>query len=141
MRLAPGDLHGSRIVSRSWQDDPFALDDVLDDAAFEQPAEDSQNVQASRRRRAGRTALLIAVASLAVVTVSLVMGASDAGRATVAVGAVAYVLALASDLRQRRARRSKRRYGRPWATALLRLVVFWAAIGAVWLAASGLAGA
>jgi len=123
-----------------WQDDPFELDDEpLHDVEFERAAEDSSSGGATRRDRRGRSVLLIAVVSLAVAAVSLVMGAGHAGWATVAVGAVAYLLAVASDLRQRQLRRSRRRYDRPWATVLLRLVVFWAAVGAAWLAASGLA--
>ena len=129
-------------MSGSWQDDPFAFDDdPPHDVEFEQAVEDSAPGGARERYRGGRTVLLIALASLAVTAVSLVMGARHAGWATVAVGTPAYVLAVASDLRQRQMRRSRRRYDRPWATALLRLVVFWAAVAAAWLAASGLAAA
>lgn len=129
-------------MSSSWQDDPFAFDDdLLQDAEFDQAAEGLPAGGTERQTRAGRAALLFAAASLAGTVVALVMGARHAGWATVAVGCAAYQLAVVSDLGQRKARHSRRRYDRPWDTALLRLVVFWAVVGAAWLAASGLAAA
>ena len=122
----------------TWQDDPFAFDDGFDDLEFEQVGGESPASPAKQRDGVGLS-LLIAVASLVAAAVSLAMGASHVGWATVAVGALAYLLAAAGDLRQRRLRRSRRIYARPWATALLRLLVFWAAVGAAWMAASGLA--
>lgn len=122
-----------------WSDNPFAFDDdPLSDDEFDQAVARSP-ASGKRQTRAGRTVALTAAASLATTVAALVMGARHAGWATVAVGVVAYALAVASDLRQRRERHSRRRYDRPWATALLRLVVFWAVVGAAWMAASGLA--
>lgn len=127
-------------MSSDWQDDPFAFDDdLLQDAEFDYAAEGLSAGGTERQNGAGRAVLLIAAASLAGAVVAFVMGARHAGWATVAVGAAAYLLAVAADLSQRKARHSRRRYDRPWATALLRLVVFSAAVGAAWLAASGLA--
>ena len=129
-------------MSNTWSEDPFAFDDdLLSDAGFEQTIGDSSPGATGRQTRAGRAALLIAATSVTVAVVSLVVGARHAGWATVAVGTVAYLLAVASDLRLRQIRHSRRRYGRPWATVLLRLAVFWGAVGAAWLAASGLAAA
>ena len=127
-------------MSNTWSEDPFAFDDdALDPAAFDPSAGNSSSA-GTRKTRARRAVLFVIAASLAATVVSLVMGARHAGWATVAVGTVAYLLAVASDLRERQIRHSVRRHDRPWATALLRLVVFWAAAGAAWLAASGLAG-
>lgn len=129
-------------MSSSWQDDPFAFDDdLLQDAEFDQTAESASPGGTKRRDRSGRAVLLFAAVSLAATVVTLVIGARHAGWATVAVGGGAYLLAVASDLSRRKARHSRRRYDRPWATVLLRLVVFWAAVCAAWLAASGLAAA
>lgn len=127
-------------MSNTWSEDPFAFDDdALDAAAFDSTAENSMS-SGTGKIRAKRAVLLVIAVSLAATVVSLVMGASHAGWATVAVGTVAYLMAVASDLRQRQIRHSVRRYDRPWVTALLRFLVFWAAVGAAWLAASGLAG-
>lgn len=129
-------------MSSTWQDDPFEFDgDPLFGNEFEQAAEGGSSVGAERRRRGGLGVLLIAVLSLAGASVSLAMGANHAGWATVAVGAAAYLLAAAADLRHRRLRRARRNFNRPWMTALLRLVVFCAVAGAGWMAAAGLAAA
>ena len=129
-------------MSNTWQGDPFAFgDDPLHDVEFEPAAEGESPDQPATTPRRERGVTLLALASLAGAAAALVMGASHTGWATVAVGTLAYLLAVASDLRQRQMRRSRRRYDRPWATALLRLVVFWAAVAAAWLAASGLAAA
>ena len=129
-------------MSSTWQDDPFEFDgDPLFGSEFEQAAEDGSSGGAGRRRPGRLGVLLIAVVSLAGAAASLAMGANHSGWATVAVGAAAYLLAVAADLRHRRLRRSQRAFDRPWATALLRLAVFWASAGAAWLAASGLAAA
>ena len=133
--------HEKRAMSSTWQDDPFEFDDPLFGNDFEQADDDGSPSRTGRRRRSGRGVLLIAVVSLASAGVSLAMGANHAGWATVAVGAAAYALAATADLRYRRLRRSRRMFNRPWATALLRVVVFWAAVGAAWLAAAGLAAA
>ena len=127
-------------MSSSWQDDPFAFDDdLLPDAEFDHAADRSLADGSRRQTRVGRAVLLAGAASLALAVIALVMGTRHAGWATVAVGATAYLLAVISDLRLRKDRYSRRLYGRSWATTLLRLVVFWSAVGAAWLAASGLA--
>ena len=123
----------------NWDDDPFALDDdPLDDLSFQQGDSRVEGSE-TKRSRPKRNVLLLAMASIAVSVVALVVGANGGAWGTVAVGVVAYLLAVTSDLRNRRIRRFQRSYRRPWSTALLRLAVFWVVVGAAWLAASGLA--
>ena len=124
----------------NWDDDPFALDDdPLDGLDFQQVEGNSANK--AKRSRPKRNVLLLAIVSLALGAAALVIGSNGGAWATVAVGVVAYLLAVASDLRSRRMRRLQRNYRRPWPTALLRLAVYWVVVGAAWLAASGLAAA
>ena len=122
----------------TWQDDPFAFGDGFDDLEFEQASGSTPPGSTKNRDGVGVTLVIVAAAVVAAI-VALVMGANHAGWATVVVGALAYLMAAAGDLRQRSRRRSRRVYARPWASALLRLLVFWAAVGAAWMAASGLA--
>ena len=124
----------------SLEDSPFAFDhDPLATSDFEQPDDGAARGAAAGRGRGRRAAVLLAVASVALAAVALGLGASEGGWAAVAVGALAYLLAVASDLRSRLLRRARRNYRRPWPAALLRPVVFSAALGAAWLAAEGLA--
>ena len=129
---------GPHMASRD--DDPFALDDdPLDGLDFQQVDGRSSEGEAAERSRPQRTVMLLAIASVALAAAALVVGANRGAWATVAIGVIAYLLAVASDLRNRRIRRLWRSYRRPWPTALLRLAVFWVAVAAAWLAASGLA--
>ena len=123
----------------NWNDDPFALDDdPLDDLDFQQVDGRAAGSEAERSRPK-RNVLLLGLASMALSAAALVVGSNGGAWATVAVGVVAYLFAVTSDLRNRRIRRLQRSYRRPWPTALLRLAVFWVVAGAAWLAASGLA--
>ena len=126
----------------SLEDSPFAFDeDPLATAGFERPDDGAARGAATGRARGRRAVLLLAVVSTALAAAALGMGSSGGGWAAVAGGALAYLLAVASDLRSRLLRRARRNYRRPWPTALLRPVVFWAALWAAWLAAEGLAAA
>lgn len=125
----------------NWEDDPFALDGEPSDAEFEGARDGAVSDRAADHDRGRRVALLLVVTSVAAAVAALALGSRGTGWAAVAAGAAAYFLAVAADLRSRRTRRVQRHYNRPWATALLRLAVFWTALGAAWLAASGLAAA
>ncbi len=125
-------------VSANWQDDPFAFEDPFNDG-FDQAAAGTADVQKGKRRLPDRGVVALSLASLAGAVIAVVMGAIEAGWPTVAVGGFAYLAAAAGDLRQRRMRQAKRVYRRPWPTAVLRIVVFLAAVGAAWMAARGLA--
>ena len=125
-------------VSSSWQDDPFALDDLFDEE-FDQPETGGSPTKRDKRRVTDGVVLALCLAALLGVAIAVVMGANETGLLTVAVGALAYLAAAAGDLRQRSIRHGKRNYKRPWLTAALRVVVFLAAVGAAWMAARGLA--
>lgn len=121
-------------MSAGWQDDPFAFDD-----GFEQDGADAAATKDRKRRLPDGRVLAMCLAALVGAVVALVAGAREAGWLTVAVGALAYLSAAAGDLRLRSIRHAMRRYGRPWPTAALRVVVLLAAVGAAWMAARGLA--
>lgn len=121
-------------MSASWQDDPFVFDDAFDQAVTGDPPS-----KKGTRKLGDRHVLAWSLLSLACAVVAVAMGANEAGWLTVAVGGLAYLAAAAGDLRQRSIRHARRVYGRPWPTALLRIVVFLAVVGSAWLAASGLA--
>ena len=125
-------------MTASWQDDPFAFEDPFDDG-FDQVTTDSASSKARKRRLPDGGVMALCVVSLSGAVLSVAMGANEAGWLTVVVGALAYLSAAAGDLRQRSIRHAKRVYGRPWPTATLRVVVFFAAVGGAWLAARGLA--
>ena len=126
----------------SWEHDPFAFEeDPLGSTDSERTHEDSTRVKAGDRARGPRSVQLLAAASIAAVLGAIWLGESGGAWGTVVLGGLAYLLAVAADLRVRVIRRLRRRYDRPWLTALLRLAVFWAAVGAAWLAASGIAAA
>ncbi|MYE76875.1 MAG: hypothetical protein F4232_10810 [Acidimicrobiaceae bacterium] len=126
----------------SWEHDPFAFEeDPLSSTDSERSPEDSPRVKAGGRATGRRSVLLLAAASIAAVVGAIWLGESGGAWGAVVLGGLAYLLAVAVDLRIRVIRRLRRRYDRPWLTALLRLAVFWAAVGAAWLAASGLAAA
>ena len=121
-------------VTSSWQDDPFAFDDLFDEA------ETGGSSPSKRKRRlADRRVLALCLVALTGAVSAVVMGANEAGWLAVVVGALAYLSAVAGDLRQRSIRYRKHNYKRPWPTAALRVVVFLAAVSAAWLAARGLA--
>ena len=125
-------------VSSSWQDDPFAFDDLFDDGS-DQAETGGAPAKKGKRRLTDGGVLALCLAAPVGAVVAVVMGANEAGWLTVAVGALAYLAAAAGDLRQRSIRHRKRNYKRPWPTAVLRIVVFLAAAVAAWLAARGLA--
>ena len=125
-------------MSSSWQDDPFAFDDLFEDGS-DQDVPGDASPSKRRRRHLDRGVLVLSLVSMAGAVTSVVMGANEAGWLAAAVGGLAYLLAAAGDLRQRSIRHAKRVYGRPWPTAALRIVVFLAAAVAAWLAARGLA--
>ena len=125
-------------MSASWQDDPFALDDLFDDG-FDQGRTDAAPARGRKRQLPDRGVLAMCLTALVGAVLALVAGAREAGWVTVAIGALAYLAAAAGDLRQRSIRHRERSYKRPWPIAALRVVVFLAAAGAVWLAARGLA--
>ena len=126
----------------SWEHDPFAFEeDPLSSTDAERTHEDSARVKAGDRARGRRSIQLLAAASIAAVIGAIWLGESGGAWGAVVLGVLAYLLAVAVDLRIRVIRRLSRRYDRPWPTVLLRLAVFWAAVGAAWLAASGIAAA
>lgn len=124
-------------MNSSWQDDPFAFDD-LSDEGFDQAETGGAPAKKSKRRTDGGV-LALCAAALVGAAIAVVMGAGEAGWITVAAGAPAYLAAAAGDLRRRSIRHRERNYKRPWPTAALRVVVFLAAVGAAWMAARGLA--
>lgn len=121
-------------MSASWQDDPFAFEDGFDEVATA-----GASAKKGNRGLPSRSVVALCLVAAAGAVIAVVMGASEAGWLTVAVGGFAYLAAAAGDLRQRRIRHAKRVYGRPWPTAALRIIVFLAAFGAAWMAARGLA--
>ena len=124
----------------NWQHDPFAFeDDPLLAPSFSSSADIAVEARAEAHARGARAVWLLAVCAIALAAASLVLGASGGAWATVAAGGLGYALAVVADLRNRMRRRIQRNYRRPWPTACCRLVVFWAAVGAAWLAAAGLA--
>lgn len=125
-------------MTSSWQDDPFAFDDLFEDG-FDQAEAGGLSPKKSKRRLADRGVLALCLVALVGAVSAVVMGANEAGWLAVVVGALAHLAAAAGDLRQRSIRHRKRNYKRPWPTAALRVVVFLAAVGAAWLAARGLA--
>ena len=125
-------------VSSSWQDDPFAFDDLFGDE-FDQAETADAPAKKGKRRLTDGGVLALCIAALVGAVIAVVMGANEAGWLTVAVGVLAYLAAAVGDLRQRSIRHRKRNYKRPWPTAALRVVVFLAAVGAAWMAARGLA--
>ena len=125
-------------MSSSWQDDPFAFDDLFDEGS-DQDVPGDASLSKRRRRHLDRGVLVLSLVSMAGAVTAVVMGANEAGWLAAAAGALAYLLAAAGDLRQRSIRHRKRNYKRPWPTAALRIVVFLAAAVAAWLAARGLA--
>ena len=125
-------------MSASWQDDPFALDDLFDEG-FDQAETGDAPLKKGKRRLADGGVVALCLAALVGAAIAFVMGANEAGWLTVAVGVLAYLAAAAGDLRQRSIRHRKRNYKRPWPTAALRVIVFLAAVGAAWMAARGLA--
>ncbi len=125
-------------MSASWQDDPFAFEEGFEDG-FDEAVTGGAPPKKSTRRLGDRRVLAWSLVSLAGAVVAVAMGANEAGWLTLAVGGLAYLAAVAGDLRQRSVRHARRVYGRPWPTASLRIVVFLAAVGGAWLAAKGLA--
>ncbi|MCY4664770.1 MAG: hypothetical protein OXC00_08900 [Acidimicrobiaceae bacterium] len=129
-------------MSSSWQDDPFAFDGGFDDGfddGFDQAVTGGAPAKKGNRRLTDGGVLALCLTAVLGAVIAVVMGASEAGWLTVAVGVLAYLAAAAGDLRQRSIRHRKRKYERPWPTAALRVVVFLAAAVAAWLAARGLA--
>jgi hypothetical protein len=125
-------------VNSSWQDDPFAFDDLFDDG-FDQAETDGVPAKRGKRRLTDGGVLALCTAALVGAAIAVLMGANEAGWLTLAIGVLAYLAAAAGDLRQRSIRHRKRNYKRPLLTAALRVVVFLAAVGAAWMAARGLA--
>ena len=125
-------------MSSSWQDDPFAFDDLFDEG-FDQEETGGSSPKKSKHRLVDRSVLALCLVALVGAVSALVVGANEAGWLAVVVGALAYLSAVAGDLQQRSIRHRKRNYRRPWPTTALRFVVFLAAVGAAWLAARGLA--
>lgn len=125
-------------MSASWQDDPFAFDDLLDDV-HDQSETGGAPAKKGKRRLTDRGVVALCLAALVGALIAVVVGANEAGWLAVVVGGLAYLSAVAGDLRQRSIRYRKHNYKRPWPTAALRVVVFLVAVGAAWLAARGLA--
>ena len=125
-------------MSTSWQDDPFALDDLFDDG-HDQAETGGAPAKKGKRRLTDRGVVALCLASLVGAVIAVVVGANEAGWLAVVVGGLAYLSAVAGDLRQRSIRYRRHNYRRPWPTAALRVAVFLAAVGAAWLAARGLA--
>lgn len=125
-------------MSASWQDDPFAFDDLFDNGQ-DQMETGGAPVKNGKRRLTDRGVVALCLAALVGAVVAVVVGANEAGWLAVVVGGFAYLSAVAGDLRQRSIRYRKHNYKRPWPTAAMRVVVFLAAVGAAWLAARGLA--
>lgn len=87
-------------VSSSWQDDPFAFDDLFDER-FDEEDTGGPSPKKGKRRLADRGVLALCLVALVGAVSAFAMGASEAGWPTVAVGALAYLAAAAGDLRQR----------------------------------------
>ena len=84
---------------------------------------------------------IVGAVSLAVASAALVLSlAGTRGYGIVGLAAVAYLLAVLSDLYARRSRHDVRNYRRPLSMAGLRVVTFVTALWVGWLVASSLAG-
>ena len=99
-------------MSASWQDDPFAFEDGFDDG-FDEAVTGGAPPKKGTRRLGDRRVLAWSLVSLAGAVVAVAMGANELGWLTVTVGGLAYLAAVAGDLRQRSVRHARRVYGRP----------------------------
>ena len=126
-------------MSASWQDDPFVFDDLFDDGHDQAETGGSPAKKKGKSQLTDRGVVALCLAALVGAVIAVVVGVNEGGWLAVVVGGLAYLSAVAGDLRQRSIRYRKHSYKRPWPTAALRVAVFLVAVGAAWLAARGLA--